>query len=91
MSSTLNSDHPPLVAEATDDINGKGGRKYWTVRMGSEGNYYYRIFRRHLVSATENELTAEERVVDVLAQALKWREEQIEQLKAELNKRIARG
>lgn len=57
---------PPLVTAGDDER----GRKYWCVRVGSEGNYYYRLFRRNILSAAENELTAEERTVDVLAQEI---------------------
>jgi hypothetical protein len=56
------ADEAPLVGEATD-----GTRKFWTVRGGTPGNYYYVIYRQNLMTASENELTPAEKVVNILA------------------------
>jgi hypothetical protein len=52
----------PIVMEAI----GEHGRKYWAVR----GNSGYFLFRRSLLTASENELSAAEKIVDVMAQEI---------------------
>ncbi len=61
--SPLESAAPPLVSEAT----GEHGRKFWCVRSGAPGNYYYHLYRQNILTASEDELSPAENVVNILA------------------------